>query len=70
MPFPGRIHPDSRASLAGAVLGILLIASSVVGLVPVAMNWPASWPVPPVIVLACGTGGVLIAMHMFRHRIE
>jgi len=68
MPFPKHTHPTSRASLAGMVLGLLLIASSVVGLALVAMHWPASWPGLIAIVLACGVAGMLIRRHMSRHR--
>jgi amino acid transporter len=70
MPLPKHSQPTSRASVAGAVLGIIFIAVAVVAVVPVAMNWPASWPgVLVVIALGC-IGVALIARHMSRHRVD
>jgi hypothetical protein len=68
MPLPKHAHPTSRVSVAGAVLGILLIASAVVVTVPLAMYWPASWPGAPVPFILLGVGGALIARHKSRHR--
>jgi len=68
MPLPRHDRPASRASVAGAVLGILFIAVAVMVVVPVAMNWPDSWP-GTLIVFALGCVGVaLIARHMSSHR--
>jgi peptidoglycan/LPS O-acetylase OafA/YrhL len=68
MPLPKHSQPTSRASVAGAVLGIILIALAVGAVVPIAMNWPASWPgLLLVVVLGC-IGVALIMRHMSRHR--
>jgi hypothetical protein len=68
MPLPKHTHPASRASLAGAVLGIFLIATAVVAAVPVAMHWPASWPGVLIVIFLGLVGVALIARHMSHHR--
>jgi uncharacterized membrane protein YkgB len=70
MPRSRHHHPTSRASVAGAVLGIFCIAVGIVVLVPVAMKWPDTWPgllVTPVLIFL---GARLIARHKARHRSE
>ncbi|MEO8020077.1 MAG: nuclear transport factor 2 family protein [Pseudomonadota bacterium] len=63
-------HPTSRASVVAAVCGIFSVALGVAVLVPVALNWPASWPgVLVTIGLVC-LGVVLIARHIARHKSE
>jgi uncharacterized membrane protein len=68
MPRARHRHPTSRASVAGAVLGIFCIAVGVVVLVPVAMKWPDTWPgllITPVLIYF---GARLIRRHISRHR--
>ena len=61
-------HPASRASVASAVLGIVMIAAAVMAIVPIALRWPAAWPLAPVDALLAGLGVWLIRRHMARHR--
>ena len=70
MPRTRQQRPTSRASLAGAVLGIVCIAVGIVVLVPVAMKWPDTWPgllVTPVLIYL---GARLIARHISHHRSD
>jgi hypothetical protein len=66
--LPRHSHPTSRASIAGAVLGIIFIASAVMVAVPVAMNWPAWWPGALAVIALCCFGVALIVRHMSSHR--
>jgi nitrogen fixation protein FixH len=61
-------QPTSRTSLAGAILGIVLIAFAVLVCVPVAMNLPASWPGLLVAVTLAGAGIALLKKHAAHHR--
>jgi hypothetical protein len=70
MPRTRHHHPTSRASVAGAVLGIFCIGVGIVVLVPVAMKWPDTWPgllVTPALIYL---GARLIGRHISRHRSE
>jgi hypothetical protein len=61
-------QPTSRASLAGAILGIVLIALAVLACVPVAVNLPASWPGGIIVVALAGVGVALLKKHAAHHR--
>jgi hypothetical protein len=67
MPRLRHHTPTSRASIVRAVLGIVIIAVGVFALVPVGMNWPASWPgvfVTPMLMIV---GARLVARHIAGH---
>ena len=68
MPHPKHDYPTSRASVASAVFGIILIASAVVVAVPVAIKWPAYWPGALLAILLVCVGVALITRHKSRHR--
>jgi hypothetical protein len=51
------------------VLGIALIALSVVAAVPIVLDWRASWPWAVLAIVMGGAGVTLIRRHMSRHRV-
>lgn len=67
MPLTKQSHPTGRASLFGAVLGIVLVAVAVVAIALTAVNWPASWPGLLIVVALVCIDVVLITRHMSRH---
>ena len=64
-------HTGSHGAMFGAIFGIALIAVALIVSVPVAMNFPESWPGAVLVLAAAGIGVALIAKHLrLGHRTK
>ena len=60
-------HPAGHQSFISALIGIALIVFAVMGVVPVVLNWPGSWPGVFACLAVAAAGIRLITMHMSQH---
>ena len=60
----GKAQTEHFGSKFRAIFGIALIAVALVASVPVAMNFPESWPGAVLVLSVAGLGVALIATHI------
>jgi cyanate permease len=71
VPMTKHSEPAFRGSFPGAVLGIVFLALALFVAVPVAVNFPDSWPGAVLVLALLCVGAVLIRAHLVReHRAK
>jgi xanthine/uracil permease len=64
----GEVHEASRGSTIGAIFGAALIVIALLTALPVAVNFPESWPGAVLGLTVAGIGVALVAAHIGRAR--
>ena len=64
----GEVHEPSRGSTVGAIFGLVMIVVALLITLPVAVNFPESWPGAVLVLTIAGIGVVLTAAHINRVR--